>query len=1159
MLQGCSDDQEILQVKSLRRLRKYKSGRFFRRCWRAFVSVSFVLLVLAGIGFLVLRSGINSDMLRDEAQQRLQDILGPQADVTINQAQISLDRNQHLAIEARDVALTSPLKDVSVEKLGMVKLGLAPLPLLTGSVQVAQIEIGDAVIHIEEGEEKTAPLFKLPFDDRGLLDFDQLSHEVFSGVDQTLALLDMRSTKAIALRDVTFSFRAANKDRKVLIRNAQVRQRGKKVMLNAEFVWQGQITSLVAEMVRSDDRAKAAAFSLSVNDVPVQLGSSDEVLPVLSNGSPNPAYFRVNGTASLNLSGLAGKDHVAETLSGRLMLDDAAVDIGRERDIKGNLAVRLEHVTGGEKLEIPALELNLGGLRMVLEGALGKEPAEQTLAQDMSSLPTGTQAVTDEVSGDDIAARPAYRFELVSKAAVSAPKQSSEVPLPFGLKIAGRMMQDASRVDFSDLNVKTDSGELYGQGRMIFGHGSPAMIFLLRIPSMPVAQAKQLWPLNVADGARDWVLKNLFGGEMKEGRIDIALPAGHFNGPGLPPELTESDVKADFKVEDTRFDVIGDIPPVRDAAGIIAVRGAHTTIKLTQGSAFTPANRRIDVDGGTLFVPWGRQRPVIADLDLDLSGEASAIAELSGYKPIDALRRLPFAAEDLRGDVKAKIKVAFAVTKNAPKDTLQWQADFAFNDVALKKPFDGQTVTQADGKLSVTEDVAQLTATARLNDIPARLSLTEPLDDKNIKRKQSVQLELDDKTRATYFPGLNEIFKGPLVLNLGDEQGNTRKITADLSKTHVSLPWLGWKKGAGIPAKLALDLIQPKDNKGEISVRDFVFSGTGFHVSGDLTINNNELQSASISKLNLTRNDDLRLEVRKSGNGYRADIRGSAFDARALIKQAISADADDKKTKTGKGTIPRIVVNAQIDEVKGFYDESLRNVTVSYETTGAKLSGVSLNAVTGNGAKVSATSNHQKNASSVALNSANAGAVLRFFDFYDKMYGGKIAVNLTSQGTGPLYGSIDARNFSVVNEPRLDKLVSSKAGGGKSLNQAVRKNIDVSRVDFERGFAQVEKGSGYLALKNGVIRGPLIGATFQGILYDKNGNMSVTGTFMPAYGLNRLFGELPILGAILGNGRDRGLIGITYKLAGNAKQPNIIVNPISVIAPGIFRSIFEFQ
>jgi hypothetical protein len=70
--------------------------------------------------------------------------------------------------------------------------------------------------------------------------------------------------------------------------------------------------------------------------------------------------------------------------------------------------------------------------------------------------------------------------------------------------------------------------------------------------------------------------------------------------------------------------------------------------------------------------------------------------------------------------------------------------------------------------------------------------------------------------------------------------------------------------------------------------------------------------------------------------------------------------------------------------------------------------------------------------------------------------------------------------------------------------------------------------------------------------------MELTGTFMPAYGLNRLFAELPLIGYILGNGRDRGLIGLTFKLTGPFDQPRLFVNPLSIIAPGVFRNIFEF-
>jgi hypothetical protein len=79
------------------------------------------------------------------------------------------------------------------------------------------------------------------------------------------------------------------------------------------------------------------------------------------------------------------------------------------------------------------------------------------------------------------------------------------------------------------------------------------------------------------------------------------------------------------------------------------------------------------------------------------------------------------------------------------------------------------------------------------------------------------------------------------------------------------------------------------------------------------------------------------------------------------------------------------------------------------------------------------------------------------------------------------------------------------------------------------------------------------------VVRDSNGRMDMTGTFMPAYGLNSLFGQLPIIGAILGNGRDRGLLGITFKMVGSFEAPKLTVNPLSLIAPGVFRNIFEFE
>ena len=72
-------------------------------------------------------------------------------------------------------------------------------------------------------------------------------------------------------------------------------------------------------------------------------------------------------------------------------------------------------------------------------------------------------------------------------------------------------------------------------------------------------------------------------------------------------------------------------------------------------------------------------------------------------------------------------------------------------------------------------------------------------------------------------------------------------------------------------------------------------------------------------------------------------------------------------------------------------------------------------------------------------------------------------------------------------------------------------------------------------------------------------DLSSKGTFLPAYGLNNFASKIPILGLALGGGTKSGLIGVTYRLAGKAKNPQLFVNPMSLIAPGIFRQIFEFR
>jgi hypothetical protein len=95
-------------------------------------------------------------------------------------------------------------------------------------------------------------------------------------------------------------------------------------------------------------------------------------------------------------------------------------------------------------------------------------------------------------------------------------------------------------------------------------------------------------------------------------------------------------------------------------------------------------------------------------------------------------------------------------------------------------------------------------------------------------------------------------------------------------------------------------------------------------------------------------------------------------------------------------------------------------------------------------------------------------------------------------------------------------------------------------------------------VREGVVKGPTIGATIEGSIDYPGSQVRMSGTFVPMYGLNNMFGQIPILGLFLGAGSNEGLIGVTYEVVGSPEKPVVRVNPISAMAPGVLRKIFEF-
>ena len=86
----------------------------------------------------------------------------------------------------------------------------------------------------------------------------------------------------------------------------------------------------------------------------------------------------------------------------------------------------------------------------------------------------------------------------------------------------------------------------------------------------------------------------------------------------------------------------------------------------------------------------------------------------------------------------------------------------------------------------------------------------------------------------------------------------------------------------------------------------------------------------------------------------------------------------------------------------------------------------------------------------------------------------------------------------------------------------------------------------------------MIGGTIEGTIDYPANQVRMGGTFIPVYGLNNMFGQLPGIGLILGLGSNEGLFGVTYEIVGTPTKPDVRINPLSALLPGVTRKIMEF-
>ncbi len=829
--------------------------------------------------------------------------------------------------------------------------------------------------------------------------------------------------------------------------------------------------------------------------------------------------LQTNLPLSASLHGEIGPDGLPQTLTGRIVAESGFISGANEAD--GRVAIdhaefNLNWNAASRILSVP-FQIVSGGNRITL------------IAEAQAPGESGG-AWTFKIGGGTVL--------LTSAGASSAPLVLNRIA------VTGRY--DAAKhrlvVDEGDIG-NTDVGVALS-GNMDFS-GAPRLAIGVAGTRMPVDDLKRIWPFFVSPKVRDWFNERLTSGTLERIVIAVNAPLEALKDSG--PPIPDDGLSLEAFATGCLIRPVDGLPALRDADLTVRIIGRDAVVSLGKAMADLPSGRKLVMTSGTFEVPDTAVHAPPAHVRFKLDGPMPAALELLHLDRLRDVSEVPFEASAVRGTMSAQVSLGLPIRPDLPPGSTNYAITVDATNFVADHMIMGQRVEAALLHASATPQGFQLKGDVKIGDTPATLEYRKLRGDPEAEIRLQGMLDEAGRNNLGLDPG--NTISGAIPIRLsGRVAANSDRdgrfaVEADLTPAQIDGLLPGWVKPSGKPARATFTLTTKPQS---IRIEDLLIEGAGGGVKGMVDFDGSgELQSANFPAYGFSDGDRASLRVDRAADGVlRVIMRGDVYDGRSFVKAVASGGAPSKASNRPVD----VDLDMKFGAVVGFNGEALRSLTLKMSRRGGEIRSFALSAKIGRDATLTGDLRGRHGGRQVVyLESSDAGAFFRFTDVYARMTGGQmsIAMDAPSAANPVQQGVVNARNFAVHDEAQLERAV---ANGPQPRRNAIE--FSGMRVEFTRV-------PGSVALRDGVVRGPLLGGTIDGLIDYTRDEVHLRGTLVPLYGPNNLLGQLPVVGLFFG-GEKEGLVGITYEVVGRPGNPVLHINPISALAPGLLRKVFEF-
>jgi hypothetical protein len=673
--------------------------------------------------------------------------------------------------------------------------------------------------------------------------------------------------------------------------------------------------------------------------------------------------------------------------------------------------------------------------------------------------------------------------------------------------------------------------------------------------AMPLRNAIRLWPSFLAPQTREFFARTVQSGKLKRLELALDLPEWALDGQTKDRFLPPDALKLEAAVEGGAIQLSTGLPLLSGVTG-----QGRMNLKQAEGSATVA---QLQLRGGKTIA--------LTENSFSITGldgpQPKATVRFRGQTPLENVAELlkypdlkeafvsNISSENLKGqfDGRGSVTLPLGVALKARDILTEFKG--TMTSVSIDNAIGKDRLDNATLTLNSDASGFEIKGKGLWQNIPVSVELDKDSVDKSAAAVLSFML--DNAGLKRFGVSLGQPISKPIPIRIKTlrEEGAALKANVEADLTPIAIDGLipGLRKASGRPGKLAFDAVE---KSGGYTLQNVNFDSGVASIKGTADLSNGVITSAKFSLFRLSPGDNVRLDYERNGLVQKAIIRGNNFDARPFLKFD-SQNPAERGSSSGKASeASDLEIDLKTTLLSGFGGEVITAPEMRLKRRGDNLKEVNL---TGrlNGKSLQITGNSGENgARPVFVTSEDAGAFLRFIDVYTRMVGGQLNGQISGAGR-QVSGMLQINNFTLRNEPAMRRLVQNIPAQNSSGEQL--RSTDVNDARFTKMRLQFALDNGRKTIRDAVIFGPEIGLTFNGLVDNNRDRISLSGTFVPAYGLNNALSQIPVFGNLLTGARNEGVLAVTFGISGKASEPNVTINPLSAITPGIFRKIFEFR